>query len=246
MRALLQNDVVFDHGRSLLSSHKPGRDQCPRCSHRPCARSCAVVRRTARKFWDGSETPRELIAYVKKHCLELDGLLVYKVDRAARNVFDFVEIERLESEYGVPFLCVSQPTERNPAGRMMRRTLANMASFYTEQQSVDVQEGLARRVSEGWFVCKAPYGYRNVRRQGRGVVEIDGPAADNIRRIFRLYAYENCTVDGVVATLHAEGRVFRESLPSSRGVRSTTFCATGRTSASWSIAGPDIRANTSR
>ena len=55
----------------------------------------------------------------------------------------------------------------------MRRTLANMASFYTEQQSVDVREGLARRVQEGWFVGKVPYGYRNVRKDGRCVTEVD-------------------------------------------------------------------------
>ncbi|WP_145027470.1 recombinase family protein [Caulifigura coniformis] len=162
---------------------------------------------------DERKTFRELIAYAKKHCSELDGLLVYKVDRAARNLFDFVEIERLESEYDVPFICVTQPTESNPAGRMMRRTLANMASFYTEQQSVDVREGLARRVREGWFVCKAPYGYRNVRREGRGIVEIDPIPADNVRRIFHLYAYENLTLDGVVAAINGEGRAFRGSSP---------------------------------
>ncbi len=163
---------------------------------------------------DERKTFRELVAYVKKHSLELDGLLVYKVDRAARNLFDFVEIERLESEYDVPFICVSQPTENNPAGRMMRRTLANMASFYTEQQSVDVREGLSRRVKEGWFVTQAPYGYSNVRHDGRSVVEIDTEAADNIRHIFRLYAYENLTIDGVVARINGEGRVFRKSQPS--------------------------------
>ncbi len=114
------------------------------------------------------KTFHELISFCKKHCMELDGLLVYKVDRAARNLYDFVEIERLESEYDVPFICVSQPTENNPAGRMMRRTLANMASFYTEQQSVDVREGLNRRVREGWFVCLAPYGYRTFARKDVG------------------------------------------------------------------------------
>jgi site-specific DNA recombinase len=162
---------------------------------------------------DERRTFREMIAYAKKRAVELDGLLVYKVDRAARNLYDFVEIERLESEYAVPFICVSQPTENNPAGRMMRRTLANMASFYTEQQSVDVREGLARRVREGWFVGKAPYGYRNVRRDGRGVIEIDPIPADNIRRIFQLYAYENLTLDGVVERINAEGRTFRASTP---------------------------------
>jgi site-specific DNA recombinase len=162
---------------------------------------------------DERKTFRELVAYAKKHALELDGLLVYKVDRAARNLFDFVELERLESEYNVPFLCVSQPTENTPAGRMMRRTLANMASFYTEQQSVDVREGLSRRVRDGWFVTLAPYGYRNVRRDGRGVVEVDPVPAENVRRVFQLYAYENLTLDGLAERLQREGRQFRPDVP---------------------------------
>jgi len=39
------------------------------------------------------------------------------------------------AEYDVPFISVLQPTENNPAGRMMRRSLANMASFFTEQMA---------------------------------------------------------------------------------------------------------------
>src|SRR5262249_22503911 len=155
----------------------------------------------------------ELVAYAKKHAAELDGLLFYKVDRAARNLTDYVELERLESEYNVPFISVSQPTENNPAGRMMRRTLANMASFYTEQQSVDVCEGLARRVQAGWFVGKAPYGYRNIRVDGRGIVEVDPISAANVRRIFQLYAYQSLTLDGVVERLVSEGRTYRSSTP---------------------------------
>jgi site-specific DNA recombinase len=162
---------------------------------------------------DQRTTFRELVAYAKKHAAELDGNLFYKVDRAARNLYDYVELERLESEYGVPFISVSQPTENNPAGRMMRRTLANMASFYTEQQSVDVREGLARRVREGWFVGHAPYGYRNARKDGRGVIEIDPQPAANVRRIFHLYAHENLTLDGLVERVQSEGLVFRSSTP---------------------------------
>ena len=71
-----------------------------------------------------------------------------------RVTLDYVELERLESEYDLPFISVSQPTERTPASRKMRRTLANMAIFYIEQQSVDIREGLARRVQEGWFVSR--------------------------------------------------------------------------------------------
>ena len=159
------------------------------------------------------KTFRELITYAKKNAAFLDGLLFYKVDRASRNLFDYVELERLESEYNLPFISISQPTENTPAGRMMRRTLANMASFYTEQQSVDVREGIARRVKEGWFCGPAPYGYRNVRKDGRGVIETDQQESANVKRMFHLYAYENMTLDGVVEKINSEGRVYRPSQP---------------------------------
>lgn len=162
---------------------------------------------------DERKTFKELVAYAKKHAAELDGLLFYKVDRAARNLFDYVELERLESDYSLPFISVSQPTENTPAGHMVRRTLANMASFYTEQQSVDVREGLARRVQEGWFVSRGPYGYRNVRKDGRGLVEVDPIPAENVKRIFELFAYHNHTLDTLVKKLASEGRQFRTSTP---------------------------------
>lgn len=156
---------------------------------------------------------KELIAFAKKNAEELDGLLFYKVDRAARNLFDYVELERLESEYGLPFISISQPTDNNPSGRMARRMLGNIASFYTEQLSVDVKEGLARRVSNGWFVSRAPYGYRNSRRDGRCVIEVDEAAAAAVRRIYHLYAFEPLTLDALRDRLDREGVVCCEDVP---------------------------------
>ena len=162
---------------------------------------------------DERKTFKEMVSFAKDNATSLNGLLFYKVDRAARNLFDYVELERLESEHGIPFISISQQTENNPAGRMMRRTLANVASFFTEQMAVDISQGINRRVQEGWFPGKASYGYRNVRINGRSIVEIDQLAAANVRRIFQLYAYENQTLEGVVDCLHREGAVYRASTP---------------------------------
>ena len=64
---------------------------------------------------DERKTFKEMIAYAKKHSFELDGLLFYKVDRAARNLFDYVELERLESEYRFrSFRFRSRPTTIPP------------------------------------------------------------------------------------------------------------------------------------
>ena len=147
---------------------------------------------------------KELLAYAKKHAAQLAGVLFFKVDRAARNLFDYVELERLEAEYGLPVIYITQSTENTPAGRIMRRTLANMASFYTEQQSLDVRDGLRRRVENGLFVSTAPYGYQNVRVDGRSVVKIEPIEAAKVRRIYELYAFHGHTLDSVQNQLFQE------------------------------------------
>ncbi|MCO6454889.1 MAG: recombinase family protein [Pirellulaceae bacterium] len=170
------------------------------------------IAETASKH-DERKTFKELMEFAKKNAHKLDGLLFYKVDRAARNLFDYVELERLESEFGVQFISVAQPTENTPAGRMQRRMLASMASFYTEQQSIDVKEGIERRVESGLFPSRPPYGYRNVRIDGRSIVEVHPENARTIRRIFELYGYHSHTLDTLPDALVAEGIEYLPSTP---------------------------------
>lgn len=162
---------------------------------------------------DERKTFKELLAFAKANAHRLDGLLFYKVDRAARNLFDYVELERLESECDLRFISVSQPTENTPAGRMQRRVLASMASFYTEQQSLDVREGLARRVQSGLFVSRSPFGYRNVRIAGRSVIEIDPENGSKVRRIFDLYAYRNHSLDTLIQALPDQEIEYTSAMP---------------------------------
>ncbi|MCP4966499.1 MAG: recombinase family protein [bacterium] len=165
------------------------------------------------------KTFKELLAYARENAEKLTGVLVYKNDRAARNLFDYVELERLEADLGLELLSVSQPTENTPAGRMMRRTLANMASFYTEQQSLDVKEGLAKRVEGGLFAGMAPYGYRNVRHDGRSLVEIDRVNGAKVQQVFDLYAYHGHTLDSLGQKLADDGITYSDCTP--RFARST-------------------------
>ncbi len=156
---------------------------------------------------------RELISYAKEHAADLSGVLFYKVDRAARNLFDYVELEKFESEYGIPFISTSQPTDNTPAGRMMRRQLATFASYTTEQQGLDVREGHARRVQSGLFCGVAPYGYRNIRVDGRGLIEVDDEQGQKVTRLFQMYAYENHTIDSMRQKLEAAGITYTATMP---------------------------------
>ncbi len=162
---------------------------------------------------DERKTFKTLIADAKKHAHELDGILFYKIDRAARNLYDYVELERIESEYGVPFISVSQPTESNPAGRMQRRMLASIASFYTEQQSVDVKEGHKKRVENGHFVTRPPIGYKNIRQNGKARAVVQPENARKVRRIFELYAYHGQTLDSLNDKLGEESITYMATQP---------------------------------
>lgn len=156
---------------------------------------------------------KAMIAYAKKHAHELDGILFYKIDRAARNLKDFMTLEEIESEYGLPFIATTQPVQNTPTGRMVRRTLATVAAFQTEQQSLDVRDGIARRVAEGWFPSRPPFGYCTRRVNKRSVVETHAQNGNKVRRIFDLRANLGLTVSEIAERMFEEGLFYSDSKP---------------------------------
>jgi site-specific DNA recombinase len=155
----------------------------------------------------------ETVDYTLKNAGVLDGILFYKVDRAIRNTHDLCKLEDLEHRHGVLVEFTSQPFPHSPAGWMSVRNLANMATFQTQQQSVDVKEGVERRVRAGLFPQKTPYGYQNYRERGRSLVRIHPEHGRTVRRIHELYAYHGCTIDEVIERLELENIRFTKSKP---------------------------------
>lgn len=157
---------------------------------------------------------REAVTHAKKNAKKYDGLLFYKVDRAARNMPDWIDLEKLSADQGIPLIFVTLPTSDTPNGKLMVRTLAAVATYQTEQQSLDVREGIARRVKEGLFPSQAPYGYRNVRGDDkRSRIFVNEAEARAVRRAFELRANEHLTVEQIAQRLYDEGMVYSDSNP---------------------------------
>jgi site-specific DNA recombinase len=72
-----------------------------------------------------------LLAYVKEHAAELDGILFYRLDRAARNLSELKELVRLEVEHGVRLIFVAEPYENKPAARLERRFLTGLLDVFS-------------------------------------------------------------------------------------------------------------------
>lgn len=154
---------------------------------------------TARKHFN------ETLDFTIQHAHEVDAILFYKVDRAIRNTHDLCKLEQLESHGGVLVEFTSQPFPHTPSGWMQVRNLANFSTYQTQQQSLDVREGIERRVMNGLFPQKAPYGYENYRENGRSLVRVHAVHGPVIRRIFELYAYHGHTIDSLIEQLEKEG-----------------------------------------
>jgi len=96
---------------------------------------------------------------------------------------------------------------------MMRRQLMTIAAYQTEQQSVDVREGIAKRVKNGLPPSRAPFGYRNVRRNGRSIVEVHPENGPKVQEVFRLYAYHGLSVEVMREHLFDNSMLYTPSKP---------------------------------
>ena len=155
----------------------------------------------------------KLLDYARKNKERVDGLLFYKVDRAARNMKDWIDLVDLRDKHGIEIVCITEPFDETPAGKLNSNMLAAISQFYSDQLSIRTAEGVERRVRTGLFSGWAPYGYDNYRENGRGLVRVNPTEADNVRRIFNLYAFHSHSLDSLVATLRNEGRIYSEKHP---------------------------------
>ena len=156
---------------------------------------------------------QEALDFARRNAADYDGMLFYKIDRAARNMKDLMLLEEIENEYGLPFISVTQQVENTPTGRMIRRTLATIGAFQTEQMSLDIRSGVAKRVALGWFPARCPYGYRNIRTNGRATAEVHPDNGHKVQRAFELRAYEGLLVEQIVERLYMEGLFYTPSKP---------------------------------
>jgi len=156
---------------------------------------------------------RDLMAYVRANRKDLTGILVMSIDRATRNLEDWVELQKLEIETGVRLISITQPTEDTPSGHFSRNLFAVVASNFSEQLKHNIRLGQQRRVEAGQCLGKAAYGLLNVRRDGRSIIEEHFQHAEIVRRIFCLFSSGLHSVKSLTAELKRLGLTYTARSP---------------------------------
>ena len=80
------------------------------------------------KFADRTQL-LELVEFCRKNKGSVNVLLVWKVDRFARNVADHFSVKATLGKYGVRIVSVTEPIDPNPEGKLMETILAGFPEF---------------------------------------------------------------------------------------------------------------------
>src|SRR5437867_11115012 len=115
------------------------------------------------KFADRTQL-LELIDFCRQNKGNIEVLLVWKVDRFARNVGDHFSIKASLLKYGVRIVSVTEPIDSNPEGKLMETILAGFAQFDNDIRAMRTVQGMRRKLQEGIFPWKPPLGYKSARR----------------------------------------------------------------------------------
>ena len=116
---------------------------------------------------------------------KVDVIVVYKIDRLSRSLFDFVELNKTFERLNVAFVSVTQEINtQTSAGRMMLNILMTFAQFEREMIATRIKDKVTATKKKGmWCGGPIPLGYRLENKKLIVVPE----KADVVRRIFRRY-----------------------------------------------------------
>jgi site-specific DNA recombinase len=166
-----------------------------------------VERGESAKFADRPQL-LELLEYCRQGKNAAQMLLVWKVDRLARNVGDHFNIKASLKKQGVEVVSVTEPIDANPEGKLMETILAGFAQFDNDLRAARTLQGMRRKIQDGLFPWKPPLGYKTVTQKGNKKTapdEPDQPLFGLLQRVWQEFATGKHTKAEILRLMTAWG-----------------------------------------
>jgi DNA invertase Pin-like site-specific DNA recombinase len=144
-----------------------------------------VERGESAKFADRTQL-LELLAFCRNRGNAIDCMLVWKVDRLARNVGDHFSIKATLLRQNIRVVSVTEPIDAKPEGKLLETILAGFAQFDNDVRAARTVQGQRRKIQEGLAPWRAPLGYRTA-TLGHKKTEPDRPEQPTFRILQRAW-----------------------------------------------------------
>lgn len=133
---------------------------------------------------------------------KIDCVLVYRLDRLTRSVFDLYKLLEVFEKYDCKFKSATEVYDTTSAmGRMFITIVAALAQWERENMGERIAFGFAEKARQGkWPMNFAPIGYDLLET---GVLTINQKEDQTVKKIFKLY--QTMGMPGVAKQLNNEG-----------------------------------------
>lgn len=113
-----------------------------------------------------------------------DTILVWKLDRFARNRYDSAVYKRQLRSNGVTVVSVMEHITDSPEGVLMESVLEGFAEYFSRDLSQKVVRGMRETAQNHKITGKIPFGYR---KSSDGRYEPDPVTAPAVKKVFSMY-----------------------------------------------------------
>jgi len=148
-----------------------------------------------------------------RHCQEdksVDVVLVHKMDRLARNVFDRATIKLMLKRNKIRLISVSKPLDDNSIGQFMEYIIAGAAEYYSANLASEIRKGNMAKLQKGEWPTKPPVGYKSVPGENNRVAHVpDERMAPLVRQAFELFSTGNYSLQALSEDLFHRGLTTR-------------------------------------
>ena len=130
-----------------------------------------------------------------------EGIVVYKLDRFARNRYDSATYKARLKKNGVRVISATENISDNPEGVILEAVLEGMAEFYSKELSQKITRGMFESANKCHSIGgHIPLGYKIENKK----LVIDEAGAAIVREAFDLYA-NGATVAEICETFNTKG-----------------------------------------
>ena len=115
---------------------------------------------------------------------KFDIIIFHKLDRNARNEFNYYSFQNTLNQLGIRYEYAVQPIDDSPEGKMMESMLVGMAAYYSRNLANEVKKGLNENAYKALFNGgRPPFGFKIENQK----YVIDPFEAEGVRMIFRMF-----------------------------------------------------------
>ena len=100
-----------------------------------------------------------MLSFIKSNKVKVNALIIYKMDRLSRDVYDSLSIRILLKRLNIDLKSVTEPFDDSPFGIFTANLFSSIAQLDNDIRSERTRLGMAQAIKEGRWLWNAPIGY---------------------------------------------------------------------------------------